>query len=88
MTNNWINEENLRAKDLTKTGKTTNNNAPRLVKDIKKTNPTRYIKSIYIQESHIKLFDKLVFEQKMIKGKKSTELMEEAIELLIKIYDK
>ncbi len=29
---------------------------------------------------------KLTFEQKMIKGKKAPELMEEAIELLLKKY--
>jgi hypothetical protein len=31
-------------------------------------------------------FDKLVFEQKITKGKKAPELMEEAIELLIEKY--
>jgi hypothetical protein len=87
MTDNWINEENTRATRLTKTGKTNNNNAPRLVKDIKKKTPIRSIRSIYIQDSYSKLFDKLVFEQKIIKGKKSPELIEEAIELLIRKYE-
>jgi hypothetical protein len=86
MSNNWIDEENARASDLAKTGNTTNNKAPTLVKTIKKTVPTRYIRSIYIQDSYGKAFDKLVFEQKMLKGKKAPELMEEAIELLLKKY--
>ena len=86
MTNNWIDEENARASELAKTGATTNNNAPLLVRTTKKTTPVRHIKSIYIQESHSLAFDKLVFEQKIAKGKKAPDLMEEAIELLLKKY--
>ena len=37
MTNNWIDEENTRASELARTGNTTNNNAPLLVKTTKKT---------------------------------------------------
>jgi hypothetical protein len=88
MTNNWIDEENARASELTKTGNTTNNNAPLLVKTTKKPAPVRSIKSIYIQESYSLAFDKLVFEQKIAKGKKAPELMEEAIGLLLKKYDR
>lgn len=87
MSNNWIDEENARASELTKTGTTANNNAPLLVKTTKKPTPVRHIKSIYIQESHSIGFDKLVFEQKISKGKKAPELMEEAIELLIQKYN-
>lgn len=86
MTNNWIDEENARASELAKTGATTNNNAPLLVKTTKKPAPVRHIKSIYIQDSYSLAFDKLVFEQKIAKGKKAPELMEEAIELLLKKY--
>jgi len=86
MTNNWIDEENARANELAKTGATTNNNAPLLVKTTKKPAPVRSIKSIYIQDSYSLAFDKLVFEQKIAKGKKAPELMEEAIELLLKQY--
>lgn len=86
MTNNWIDEENARASELAKTGATTNNNAPLLVRTTKKTTPVRHIKSIYIQESHSIAFDKLVFQQKIAKGKKAPQLMEEAIELLLKKY--
>lgn len=86
MTNNWIDEENARASELAKTGSTANNNAPLLVKTTKKAAPARHIKSIYIQDSYSLAFDKLVFQQKIAKGKKAPELMEEAIELLLKKY--
>jgi len=86
MTDNWIDEENARATNLAKTGETMNNNAPRLLKATKKPSPVRYIRSIYIQDSYGKAFDKLVFEQKMVKGKKAPDLIEEAIELLVKKY--
>lgn len=86
MTNNWIDEENARASELAKTGTTTNNNAPLLVRTTKKPAPVRHIKSIYIQDSYSLAFDKLVFDQKIAKGKKAPQLMEEAIELLLKKY--
>ena len=86
MTNNWIEQENARANELSRTGETTNNNAPRLIKATNKPTPARIIRSIYIQDLHGKAFDKLAFEQKMVKGKKAPELIEEAIELLIKNY--
>ena len=47
----------------------------------------RHIRSIYIQDAHGKAFDKLAFEQKMVKGKKAPDLIEEAIELLLKKYN-
>ena len=88
MTNNWIDEENARASELAKTGATTNNNAPLLVRTTKKPALVRHIKSIYIQDSYSLAFDKLVFEQKIAKGKKAPELMEEAIELLLHKYER
>lgn len=87
MTSSWIEEENARAKDLASTGRTSNNNAPRLIVSKKKVRPARVVKNLYIQESHIRAFDKLVFEQKMTKGKNAPELAEEAIELLLKQYN-
>jgi hypothetical protein len=72
--------------NLTKTGKTTNNKAPMLVSPVKTPQPTRSIRSIYIQKSHHRILDKLIFEQKMDGGKKTPELMEEAIELIAKKY--
>lgn len=87
MTSSWMEEENARAKDLVKTGGTSNNNAPRLIVSKKKVTPARVVKNLYIQESHIRAFDKLVFSQKMLKGKNAPELAEEAIELLIRKYN-
>lgn len=87
MTSSWIEEENTRAKELAKTGGTSNNNAPRLIVSKKKVTPARVVKNLYIQESHIRAFDKLVFSQKMLKGKNAPELAEEAIELLLKQYN-
>ena len=68
-------------------GGTSNNNAPRLIVSKKKVTPARVVKNLYIQESHIRAFDKLVFSQKMLKGKNAPELAEEAIELLLKQYN-
>ena len=87
MISSWIEQENARAKDLAKTGGTSNNNAPRLIVSKKKVTPARVVKNLYIQESHIRAFDKLVFSQKMLKGKNAPELAEEAIELLLKQYN-
>ena len=87
MTNNWIDEENARASHLAKTGTTANDKAPLLVKTTKKPAPARHIKSIYIQDSYSLAFDKLVFQQKIAKGKKAPQLMEEAIELLLNKYN-
>jgi hypothetical protein len=87
MASSWIEEENARAKDLAKTGGTSNNNAPRLILSKKKVTPARVVKNLYIQESHIRAFDTLVFSQKMLKGKNAPELAEEAIELLLKQYN-
>lgn len=87
MNSNWIEQENARAQELASAGKTTNSNAPRLNLTKKKPAPARIIKSIYVQESHSRAFDKLVFDQKMAKGKKAPELIEEAIELLIEKYN-
>lgn len=82
----WIKDENSRATDLAKTGKTLNDQAPRLVAFKKKKAPLRAVKSIYIQQAHSQAFDKLAFDQKMQKRKTAPELIEEAIELLLKKY--
>jgi hypothetical protein len=83
---NWIEEENNRAIDLAKTGKTTNSNAMRFVSLKKKALPPRIVKSIYIQKTHAQALDKLAFSEKLDNGKSAPELIEEAIELLLKKY--
>jgi len=86
MTNNWIEEENARAEELAKTGTTTNQHAPLMIKKAKRSIPSRSVRTIYLQEQHSRALDKLAFEQKMCKGKKTPELIEEAIELLLIKY--
>ena len=87
--NNWMDEENERATSLSKTGKTTNDKAPRIqsVSVSKEISTKRSIRSIYIKESHQRMLDKLIFEQKMAGGKKAPDLLEEAIELIVRKYN-
>ena len=81
----WMDEEEERAEAQAQTGKRTNTEAPQLVKQEIKT-PPRATKGFYIQESYAMAFDRVVFAQKQLKGKKAPELAEEAIELLLKKY--
>ena len=48
--------------------------------------PKRMQKALYIQEKHSQTFEKLVFDQRRKRGKKSTQLAEEALELLFEKY--
>lgn len=82
-----MDEENERANNLCKTGKTTNAKAPRVKPVSKEAHAKRSIRSVYIKESHQRMLDKLVFEQKMVGGKKAPDLIEEAIELITKKYN-
>lgn len=83
---NWLEEENQRAEQLSKTGQTTNSKAPRLVRAKSNPAPVRTKKGFFIQEKYAMAFDRLVFEQKMVKGKKGPELLEEALSMLLKKY--
>ena len=80
----WMDEEKDRAEDLKKSGTTANDTAPKLARVTRA--PKRMQKAFYIQDKHAQAFDRLVFEQKTIKGKKAPELAEEAIEMLLKKY--
>ncbi len=82
----WMQQEEKRADTLAKTGKTANDTAPKLVKKRKASAPSRMQKALFVQEQYANAFDRLVFAQKMAKGKKAPELAEEAIELLLKKY--
>ncbi len=82
----WMEQEDERAEDLKDKGETANDEAPALVKRRKKSAPPRIQKPLYIQEKHATAFERLVFAQKVAKGKKAPELAEEAIELLLKKY--
>ena len=75
--------ENRRADELTETGETANNTAPKLVK-VERA-PERKQKSFYIQPSFTEAFEDLALAQKRAGGKKATELAEEMIfDLLVK----
>lgn len=81
----WMEEEDERAEMQATKGVTANSDAPLLVKK-REQEPPRATKGFYIQETHAREFDRLVFEQKMAKGKKAPELAEEAIKLLLEKY--
>ncbi len=81
----WMEEEQQRAEELTETGKTTNNAAPKLER-VKRA-PKRKQKAFYLQEQHADAFELLVIEQKK-QGLKAPELIESAIELLLKKHGK
>jgi len=81
----WMEEEQERAEDLKKSGATANNTAPKLARVTRA--PKRMQKAFYIQNIHAQAFEKLVFNQKMKKGKKAPDLAEEAIELLLNKYE-
>ena len=85
--NNWMDEENERAKNLSEAGKTTNDKAPRIKSASKEISTKRSIRSVYIKKSHQHILDRLIFEQKMVGGKKAPDLLEEAIELIAKKYN-
>ena len=81
----WMEEEQERAEDLKKSGTTVNDTAPKLARVTRA--PKRMQKAFYIQNKHAQAFEKLVFSQKMKKGKKAPDLAEEAIELLLNKYE-
>ncbi|PCI98739.1 MAG: hypothetical protein COB14_07525 [Alphaproteobacteria bacterium] len=82
----WMEEEDDRAEKQDALGVTANADAPVLVRK-REQEPPRATKGFYIQDVYSRGFDRVVFEQKMVKGKKAPELAEEAILLLLKKYD-
>jgi len=82
----WLEEEENRANKQNKTGETVNPKAPQLEKV--KREPARRVKGLYLQEHYIDAYDRIVFEQKKIKGRTAPELAEEAIRgLMLKYKD-
>lgn len=81
----WMQEEDDRAEGLQRSGTTENAVAPKLERVIRA--PKRMQKAFYIQNQHSAAFERLVYEQKTVKGKKAPELAEEAIELLLAKYE-
>jgi len=89
MSNNdagWLSEEVERATDKPVTpGKRPNPKAPRL--EPVHREPPRKQKALYLQQSYIDVFDRLVFDEKRkVKGNPAPKLAEEALQLLFKKY--
>jgi hypothetical protein len=80
----WANEEEQRVNKLLEQGGTANNDAPQL-KRIERE-PSRMQKAFYIQPKYAEAFDLFALKQKRKKGKKSTELAEEAIKMILEYY--
>ncbi len=85
----WMKKEEDRADELATENKTSNQEAPQMIKIIKA--PPRMQKAFYIQEKYGEAFDDLVHKQKKQRkktgaGKKSTALAEEAIKMLLIKY--
>ncbi len=74
----------VKQSELRKTPTLPTNDAPKL-KGVTRE-PKRMQKALYIQEKYSQTFDKLVFDQRRTRGKKSTQLAEEAFELLFQKY--
>lgn len=82
----WMDQEEVRAEDLSQKGETSNNAAPKLVKAKPPKAPPRATKGFYVQDIYAETFDDIVYQQKKAKGKTAPELAEEAIKLLAKKY--
>lgn len=86
----WIDGEEQRAETLAKSGKKVNN--PSALKPKKRganqTTPPRTLKGFRIRADYQQQFDELAAREKHISGKKGPDLIEEALEMLFRKYDK
>lgn len=79
----WMQDEENRADDVTKTGGTANNKAPKLVRVSRA--PERKQKAFYVQAKYAEAFELFVFENRK-KGIKAPEMAEEMISDYLKKY--
>ena len=89
----WLNEEDKRAGELTKTDKSVSNPSapkpkPRSVKSVPNVSIERSLKGFRLRVDYQQRFDALVAEQKYLSKKKGPDLIEEALEMLFKKYKK
>ena len=82
----WLDAQTKQADELALTGGVENPKAGQLVMVFRE--PPRFQKSLYLQKDVIDAYENLVLQQKIVRGKKGTELAEEAIRDLIKKYDR
>jgi hypothetical protein len=80
----WMEEEIERAEKLNKQGQTNNNEAPEFIK-VKKA-PSRMQKNFFMKKTYVYALEDLETELKRKGGKKMPELIEEAVEQLLKSY--
>ena len=87
----WMSEEETRAQGQASTGKLVNESADPSRKKLNppKTSATeRVLKGFRPRRDRAAVFDMLVAEQKNISGKRGPELIDEALTLLFKHYNK
>ncbi len=86
----WLNDEDKRAEKLTKTGKSVSNpTAPKAKRrKIAPIEINRSLKGFRLRVDYQQLFDELVVEQKHTSKKNGPVLIEEALEMLFKKYNK
>lgn len=87
----WLDREVDRADELHKSGKKVNNPSARRTtrKPVTETAPPpRTLKGFRIREDYQQRYDVLVATVKHTEGKKGPELIEEALDLLFRKYDK
>ena len=87
----WLNREVDRADKLHKSGQKVNNPSARRTPRKPVTEaapPPRTLKGFRIREDYQQRYDVLVATMKHTEGKKGPELIEEALDLLFRKYDK
>ena len=81
----WMSEEATRAAGQASTGKLVNE---RVVVKKRSPRPTRVLRGWRPSRTHAAAFDALVAEQKNTSGKNGPQLIDEALDLLLKHYGK
>lgn len=81
----WLEEEAARAETLNEKGITSNRNAPQIIKV--KREPPRKQRNIYVQDDYWYALNDLINVQKKV-GNRAPKLVEEAILMLLKKYDR
>ena len=87
----WMSEEATRAANQAATGKLVNERAvvkKRPVKPLKAPRPPRVLRGWRPSRTRAAAFDALVAEQKNTSGKNGPQLIDEALDLLLKRYGK
>ena len=87
----WMSEEATRAATQAATGKLVNERVvlkKRSVKPLQAPRPTRVLRGWRPSRTRAAAFDALVAEQKNTSGKNGPQLIDEALDLLLKRYDK